>query len=328
MRWLPDQQRLLVRRIPERGPPPAPPAIPAGPEILEGAGASARSTYEARNLLETAHDDALFEYYATSELVVVDPDKGKVKTLGHARALRHRRLLAGRQRTCSWSVWSVPGPTQVPWWRFASEVEVWDEKGKPVATIASLPLADEVPIHGVPLGPRGVSWRATAPHTLFWVEALDGGNPVAEAAHRDRLMRLEAPFTGEPEEVFRAEHRIVSWQDGWGAEGGTLMLTQRERMRRWRYTWLLDVDEGTSRLWFDLNEDDRYDSPGYAVLRPLPNGRWVLHQQGRRGLLLRQRRHRPGRPALPRPAPHGDRRGPAPLPMRSGALRVLRGLRR
>ena len=46
-------------------------------------------------------------------------------------------------------------------------------------------------------------------------------------------MRLQAPLTGEPEEVFRAEHRIVSWQNGWGAEGGTLMLTQRERMRRW-----------------------------------------------------------------------------------------------
>ena len=60
--WLPDQERLLVRRIPQRGPAPEPPVIPAGPEILEGAGASARSTYEARNLLETAHDDALFKY--------------------------------------------------------------------------------------------------------------------------------------------------------------------------------------------------------------------------------------------------------------------------
>ena len=82
VRWLPDQKRLLVRRIPERGPPPKPPAIPAGPEILEGAGAKARSTYEARNLLETAHDDALFEYYATSELVVVDPETGKLNDPG------------------------------------------------------------------------------------------------------------------------------------------------------------------------------------------------------------------------------------------------------
>jgi len=71
--WLPDQKHLLVRRVPQRGPAPEPPAIPAGPEILEGTGASARSTYEARNLLVTAHDDVLFEYYTASELVVIDP---------------------------------------------------------------------------------------------------------------------------------------------------------------------------------------------------------------------------------------------------------------
>jgi len=40
------------------------------------------------------------------------------------------------------------------------------------------------------------------------------------------------------------------------------------------------VDTGTSRLWFDLNESDRYNSPGSAVRRPLDNGRWVLHQKG------------------------------------------------
>ena len=279
VRWLPDQERLLVRRIPERGPAPQPPAIPVGPKILKGAGAGARSTYEARNLLQTAHDDAVFEYYATSELVVVDMAKGEVKTVGKPALYAmvdfspDGSFLLVERLVGPWS-------HEVPWWRFASEIEVWDDKGMPVASIASLPLADEVPIHGVALGPRDISWRATAPHTLFWVEALDGGDPVAEVPHRDRLMRLNAPFTAEPEEVFRAEHRIQSWRTVWGAEGGTLMLSERERIRRWRTTWLLDVDKGTSRLWFDLNEGDRYGSPGSPLLRPLPNGRWVLHQNG------------------------------------------------
>jgi len=123
-----------------------------------------------------------------------------------------------------------------------------------------------------------VKWRATAAHTLFWVEALDGGDPVTKVPHRDRLMRLDAPFTTEPREVFRAEHRIRNY--AWGAEGGTLMLTQRERIRRWRYVWLLNVDEGTSRLWFDLDEDDSYNDPGNPLFRPLPNGQWVLRQRG------------------------------------------------
>jgi dipeptidyl aminopeptidase/acylaminoacyl peptidase len=244
-----------------------------------GTGDSARSTYEARNLLQTAYDDALFEYYVTSELVIVDPGKGKLTSFGKAALYTTAEFSPDGEFLL---VERLIGPWshEVAWWRFASEIEVWNEDGELVASVASLPLADEVPIHGVSEGARAVSWRPTAPHTLFWVEALDGGNPVAEVSHRDRLMRLDAPFGADAREVFRAEHRILPWRNAWGAEGGTLMLTQRERMRRWRYVWLLDVDEGTSRLWFDRDEGDRYGDPGYPVFRPLPNGRWVLHQLG------------------------------------------------
>ena len=277
--WLPDQKRLLVRRIPQRGLAPEPPVIPSGPEIVEGIGASARSTYEARNLLETAHDDALFEYYTTSELVIFDPATGEVDIVGKSAPYYMAEFSPDGEYIL---IARLVGPWshEVTWRRFASEIEVWNDQGELVANIVSLPLTNEVPIHGVPMGPRSVSWRPTAPHTLFWVEALDGGNPVAEVHHRDRLMRLDAPFTAEPQEVFRAEHRIQPWRTAWGAEGGTLMLAQRERIKRWRYVWLLDVDEGTSRLWFDLDEADRYGDPGNPVFRPLPNGRWVLHQKG------------------------------------------------
>jgi dipeptidyl aminopeptidase/acylaminoacyl peptidase len=276
--WLPDQERLLVRSIPQRRPAPEPPPIPVGPEIREGAGASARSTYEARNLLETAYDDALFKYYTFSELTIVDPETGRVNVVGSPAPYTTAEFSPDGMYLL---VERLVGPWshEVVLWRFATEIEVWNDEGELVANIASLPVADEVPVHGVPLGPRSVSWRPTAPHTLFWVEALDGGDPVAKVPHRDRLMRLDAPYTAEPEEVFRAEHRIQPWMNAWGGEGGMLVLTQHERMRRWRYVWLLDVDKGTSRLWFDLNEDDRYNDPGYPVFRPLSNGRWVLHQQ-------------------------------------------------
>jgi dipeptidyl aminopeptidase/acylaminoacyl peptidase len=58
------------------------------------------------------------------------------------------------------------------------------------------------------------------------------------------------------------------------------MLSQQERIRRWRYVWLLDVDQGTSRLWYDLDEDDRYGDPGVPLFRLLANGRAVLRQKG------------------------------------------------
>ncbi|MCF8345928.1 MAG: hypothetical protein K9G38_01845, partial [Bacteroidales bacterium] len=276
--WMPDQERLLIRRIPDRGPAPKPPVIPVGPKILEGDGASARSTYEARNLLETAYDDALFDYYTVCELVVYDPGEKQMRVIGSPAPYTQAEFSPdGKYLLVEYLV--GPWSHEVAYWRFANEVEVWDSKGKVVANIASLPVADEVPVSGVPLGPRSVSWRPTAPHTLFWVEALDGGDPLAEVAHRDRLMRLEAPFNGTAEEVFKAEHRILPYMNMWGADDGLLMLTQRERIRRWRYTWLLDVDKGTSRLWFDQDEGDRYGDPGYPLMRPLSNGRYVMYEK-------------------------------------------------
>jgi len=276
--WLPDQERLLVHRIPERGPAPTAPVIPAGPEIRQGAGANARSTYEARNLLETAYDDELFSYYTSRELVIVEPETGKMEVLGEpapyvtAEFSPDGKYILIERLVGPWS-------HEVAWWRFAYEAEVWNDQGEKVAGIYSYPLADAVPIHGETEGPRSISWRPTAPHTLYWVEALDGGDPMAEVPHRDRLMRLEAPFKGDAEEVFRAKHRIQPWRNAWAEEGGMLMLTENERMLRWRYVWLLDVDQGTSRLWFDMDESDRYNNPGNPVRKQLPNGRWVMHQK-------------------------------------------------
>ena len=277
--WLPDQERLLVRGIPERGPHPEAPPIPAGPEIREGAGATARSTYELRNLLETAYDDELFDYYMTHELLIVEPESGEITVLGKPAPYTTAEFSPdGKYILVEYLV--GPWSHEVAYWRFPSEAEIWNEQGEKVAGIYSYPLADAVPIHGEIEGPRAITWRPTAPHTLFWVEALDGGDPMAEVPHRDRLMRLEAPFTGTAEEVFKAEHRILPWRNyAWAEEGGMLMLTEHERMRRWNYVWLLDVDEGTSRLWFDMDESDRYNNPGSPVMRQLANGQRVMRQK-------------------------------------------------
>ena len=150
VRWLPDQQRLLIRRVPERGPPPRPPAIPAGPKILEGEG---RPGPVHLRVPEPARDGSR----RRPLLLLRDLRAGRGGSgqrrggaPGRARGLlrppttpRTGRFLLVERLVGPWS-------HAVPWWRFAHEVEVWDADGQPVATIASLPLADEVPIHGYP----------------------------------------------------------------------------------------------------------------------------------------------------------------------------------
>ena len=277
--WLSDQERLLVMAIPDRGPVPPPPPIPQGPEVAEGSGASARSTYEARDLLETAYDDTLFDYYCSSELAVVDPASGEIDVIGEPAHYSGASFSPDGEYILVQRL-VEPWSHEVSWWRFAREIEVWDSDGRFVAQVASLPLADEVPVHGVPTGYRWVSWRATAPHELYMVEALDGGDPVAEAPNRDRLLRLEEPFTGEPDEVFRAQHRIQTWMIDWAEQDGIMMLGEYERMRRWYYVWLLNVDDGSAELWYERDAGDRYGNPGYPLLRQLSNGQWVMRQKG------------------------------------------------
>lgn len=273
VKWFPDQQKILIRRIGNRGAAPQKPAMPKGPKILEDAGATARSTYEARNLLETAHDDALFSYYTQCELVVYDTKTKTTKVVGPAASYTYTGISPDGQYFLIKRL-KAPWSHEVAWWRFAHDIEVWDMNGKLVKTIVNQPTANEVPVHGVISGRRSVSWQPTAPHTLFWTEALDGGNPVAEAKHRDRLMRWSAPFKGAPEEIFLAEHRIQTRI--WGEQDGILMVYQRERMKRRRYVWLLDVNKKTSKLWFDLDENDRYNDPGYPMFTQLKNGQWAM----------------------------------------------------
>ena len=79
------------------------------------------------------------------------------------------------------------------------------------------------------------------PATLIWVEALDKGDIRNAVPHRDRIVTLAAPFTGEPAEVARTEYRYggVSWTDT-----GTILLTENDRASRTTRTWVLERQLG------------------------------------------------------------------------------------
>src|ERR1035438_10116169 len=70
--WMPDGKTLLVYMVkPDRGAAPAEPLVPTGPHVQESlGGASPVVTHE--DMLQNPHDEDLFEYYATSQLALVD----------------------------------------------------------------------------------------------------------------------------------------------------------------------------------------------------------------------------------------------------------------
>ena len=83
--WMGDNTSLLVHIIPKgRGKAPEAPGIPIGPIIDEASGKVSRmATFQ--DLLKNPTDENLFEYYATSQLAVVNSKTGAVKEIGFAR---------------------------------------------------------------------------------------------------------------------------------------------------------------------------------------------------------------------------------------------------
>jgi len=281
LQWLPDQKTLLARTVPAgQGAPPAGDEGPRGPAVQESSGAKApSSTYEVRDVLKNPHDEDLFEHYAATQLTLVDADSGKARPLGKP-ALYAQLSPAPDGKHLLVAALHKPFSYMTTHERFPREVGVWDLDTEIVHHVASLPLADRVPIWGVPTGPRDFEWRAAEPATVVWLEALDGGDWNVQAPHRDRILMHKAPFSEGPVEALRVRDRVEDlW---WGEKPGLTLVRSVDEIKHWTQTHAIDLDDPKSpaRLVWDMSSDEAYRHPGSPVLKVLPNGRSVIGQDG------------------------------------------------
>ncbi len=279
LQWMPDGKHLLVQTVPGgRGAAPVEAAIPTGPHTQESFGHTGPiRTYE--DMLSNAHDEDLFDYYATAQLAIVETSSGRAEPRGKPAifltvnpAPDGQHLLVARVHR--------PYSYLHPINDFPKDVEIWNSAGSVVHKVANLPLADRVPIEGVPTGPRDYEWQPNEAAALVWVEAMDGGNPKEKVPHRDRIVMLKAPFNSPPQEVFQTEQRFRGME--FSEKGGVVFVEDFERNRRWQRMFLVSGDHpaGAPKLLWGLNIQDRYHSPGTPLLRTLPTGQSVVRQDG------------------------------------------------
>ncbi|NIW35188.1 MAG: S9 family peptidase, partial [Gemmatimonadetes bacterium] len=272
--WMPGSEALLCQLIPaDRGPAPVRPRVPVGPTIQVATGERAPvRTYQ--NLLTDPFDEKLFDYYFTAQLALVDLD-GERKPMGEPAifgdvdpAPDGNHIMVSRVVR--------PYSYLVPAWRFPQEVEVWGHGGEEVHLIASIPLAENVPIGGVREGPRSFNWRPGETHTLVWFEALDGGDPKAEVEHRDRVVISQPPFDGEPAEVARTELRVYYLR--WTPDGDLALGFTYDRPTRHTKTAVIGFDDPAAqpRIIWDRSAEDAYGDPGSPEMTVTPNGEYVL----------------------------------------------------
>lgn len=262
--WLENSTAFFCRLVPEgRGAAPEQPRVPAGPNIQQNMGRVAPGrTYQ--DLLTSPYDEQLFDYYYRSQMAWVSLD-GKMTPIGApgvyqgaSRSTDDQFLVVTRlKRPYSYLVTSS---------QFPRDVELWDRSGKVIRTLADVPMGDTVPTNGVLAGPRSFMWHPLKPTTLFWTEALDQGDPKVDVPHRDRVVMLSAPFTGEPTEAFKTEWRYSGMSF---TEAGAALTNEFDRPSRTRRTWIFDDGFAAAprKVW-ELRTEDRYGNPGTPVSEP------------------------------------------------------------
>jgi dipeptidyl aminopeptidase/acylaminoacyl peptidase len=260
VQWMPNGTALLVEVAkPNRGAAPPEPTVPTGPHVQESlGGASGSATLE--DMLQNPHDEDLFEYYATSQLAVVDAASGKMTTIGKPGIIDSVRVSPDGNYFLVTTV-HRPFSYLLGVRSFPKEIEIWDRTGKMVHKIASQPLQEKVSLTGVPTGPRNIVWKRSDSATVVWAEALDNGELKNKVPYRDRIVGLKAPFTGEPVEVFKTEERF---QGILFFEKGSMALVEDfQRLKRWQRTFLIDMDkQSPARVIWERNNQDRYKDPG------------------------------------------------------------------
>jgi dipeptidyl aminopeptidase/acylaminoacyl peptidase len=260
--WLRDNATMVCELVPaNRGTVPAAPTVPSGPTVHESYGKAAPApTYE--DLLTDAHDDALFDYYFTSQLTAINTATGAKTPIGKTAIFNNVTPSPNGQYVLVTRV-TKPFSHTVPMSGFPQNVEIWSRGGEMAKRIAELPSREGVSLTGVEPGPRAYQWRADQPATIVWVEALDGGELKNKVPFRDRVVSLAAPFTAQPTEVAKTEWRYGSL--GY-TDTGIALLSENDRASRRTRTWIMEPGAEPRKVW-ERKQDAAYDNPGSPVSR-------------------------------------------------------------
>ncbi|XP_064978879.1 probable glutamyl endopeptidase, chloroplastic isoform X6 [Musa acuminata AAA Group] len=275
--WVNDSM-LLVCTIPiSRGAPPKKPLVPSGPKVQSNEQKNVVQVRTFQDLLKDEYDEDLFDYYSTSQLVLVSLD-GTMKTVGPPAVYTSIDPSPDDKYIMVTSI-HRPYSYIVPCGRFPKKVELWTTTGKFVREICDLPLAEDIPIafNSVRRGKRSINWRPDKPSTLYWVETQDGGDAKTEVSPRDIVyMESAEPINGEqPEVLHKLDLRYggISWCDD------TLALVYESwyKTRRTR-TWVIAPDSKNvnPRILFDRSSEDAYSDPGSPMMRRTQAGTYVI----------------------------------------------------
>lgn len=274
--WFQDGKSILVKIIPDSRKPliDSKKTIPTGPIVFASTGGKAQnSTFQ--DLLTNKNDEFNFEQITSSELFKVDLT-GVINKWAVPRMYTDMKFSPDGQYVLITHI-EKPFSYLVPYYRFPYKVTIYKNTGEPLRTIANVPLTEELPKGAMAViqGKREINWREDKPAVVYWVEALDKGDPSVKADFRDEVFMMEPPFDSEGKSILKMSNRFrrIDWgndeisvaYDFWQNTGNTK-------------TYIFSPLNTTQApiLFSDRNYQDAYNNPGNFVTSRNEFGHYVL----------------------------------------------------
>jgi len=283
--WV-NNSDLLVRMLPTDRKPliEENEAIPSGPTISTNDGAKAQNrTYQ--DLLKNKADEDNFEQLSRSSVwhIKLNGEKSEWLPTGMYRSIN---ASPNGEYVMVQEV-KKPFSYLVPYRRFPYTTTVYYASGVEVKVVNNVPLDEERPqgFMSTRLGKRNMAWRADKPAMLYYVQALDEGDPELEVPFRDEVFILNAPFSAAPKSLGKTKLRFGGID--WGDDDTAVAYDYWWNTRTLRTT-LFDPSAAiqTGSLLSERNYQDRYNDPGEFVNKRNEFGQNVLAEYDGKLFLL------------------------------------------
>lgn len=284
--WSRDSKSILLKTLPKDRPEliDVSKQVPTGPIVSESDGEKAQNrTYQ--DLLKTPNDEQNFSILAHSEIKKISLDGHIEDFLPNAMYKSLRFSPDGDYLLVS--TIKKPFSYLVPYQRFPTTEAVYTADGQEVTIVNEIPLTEVLPqgFMATRDGKRNLSWRSDKPATLYWVEALDQGDPEIDVPYRDAIYELSAPFNGNKNLLVKTKNRYagVIWGDDTYAVAFDRWFSDRNTKT---YVFNPSSNQQEPYIISDRNYQDNYTDPGSFVTKENEFGLHVLNLENSSAFLI------------------------------------------
>jgi dipeptidyl aminopeptidase/acylaminoacyl peptidase len=251
------------------------PAAPAGPVVQQSLGkVAAFRTYQ--DLIKSPYDEALFEFYATTQLVrATESTRGTLNSyLGNPTIIGSYSISPNKAYILLERI-DKPFSYLVPAGGFNSSMIIMDMIGREIKQLAKIPSNELAPtgFDNVLNAPHDFDWKNDEPATVMWINPLDSGIMKKKIDFHDEAVALAAPFTDAPVSIGKTAMRIY---DILPVKKDMVLITEGSQAKRRQKTSIFNPLDGSSTLLFDRSTDDAYGNPGTLLTEKNYYGREVV----------------------------------------------------